>query len=359
MDFLICEEKSHMVSNLQFLFFFKLRVRLTVCLCWLLGCRLMPEPEERFYVDPWRSVRFQRQGSFWWQGSPQRGHVCRGPLLRLPSQLQWGRGRWGPYRGLKRSRDEHGYRGPLLLLGSVLLGVHHLLHLADAWQWDSRPRSRLGRRSPLRRGTLGREGGRRWVWPREAPGARRGHRRGGDGRRQSEVGQVAVRHLREHRLPECRPWRLRGAAVSAAAVQGDGVVVEPGPQSLDVKALLLWQPTGVRKCRVQSLCFLEQEVSRRARHCPPPSPEPPHANKHAAYQTRPLPATTLCYLCNDACSSTASCGAATLVCGREAMSLWTTSGETFEKTLRLKLCSHPPNLFNKGVTQWCDFEFVP
>lgn len=284
-------------------FFFGLRMRLTICLCWPLGGGLMPKPEKRLQVDPWGSVGFQRQGSFWWQGSPQRGHVSRGPLLMLPSQRWSARGGGGPNRGLKRSRVELGDRGPLLQLGSVLLVVSHLPHFADVQQWEARQCSIVWG-SPLRQGALGCERGHRRLRPREAPGAWRGHRRGRGSLTQPVVGQVAVRHQREHRLPKRRPWRLWGAAVSAAAVQGDAVVVEPGLQSLDVNALFLWQRTGVRRYRVQSLCFLGQEVSRRARHCLP-APYP-HANKHAAYQTRPLAATTPCYLCNNACSSTAS-----------------------------------------------------
>lgn len=52
------------------------------------------------------------------------------------------------------------------------------------------------------------------------------------------MGQIVVRH-RQDRSPKPRSWRFRGAAVSAAGVRGAGLVVEPGPQSLDINAFPL------------------------------------------------------------------------------------------------------------------------
>lgn len=236
----------------------------------------MPEPQKRLQVDPWGSLGFQRQGSLWWQGSHQRGDISSGPLLRLSSQRRRGRGGGGPYGGLRRPLSQVGTRQ----LALVLQDVPHLLHLTRVRAGDAWLRSKV-RRGPLRRDTSGSDGGRQRIRPREAPRSRRSHSWGWSGWRQSMVGQVAVRQQRNDRLSERWPWRLRGAAVSAAAaVQGDAVVVEPGPQSLDVNVLLLRRQTGVRKLRMQSLCFLKQEVSRRARHCPPPTPHP-RANKPA------------------------------------------------------------------------------
>lgn len=52
------------------------------------------------------------------------------------------------------------------------------------------------------------------------------------------MSQVVLCH-RQNDFPKPRPWRSWGATLLAAAVQGDGVVVEPGPQGLDVNVLLL------------------------------------------------------------------------------------------------------------------------
>lgn len=66
---------------------------------------------------------------------------------------------------------------------------------------------------------------------------------------------------------------------------------------------------------------------------PAPSPPPPCAIFATTHVAAPLPAAR----------QRLSAGEKQCLCEQLL--------ETFEKTLRLKLCSHPPNLFNKGVTQ--------
>lgn len=248
----------------------------------------MPRLEERLQVDPWGSVGFQRQGSLWRQGSPQRGHVSSGPLLRLSSQRRRCRGGGGPCGGLRRHRDQVGARQPAL----VLPDVPSLLHLATVRDGNVRLGCRR-RRSPLRNGAPGSDGGHRQIRPREAPRSRRSHGRGWGGGRQPVVGQVVVRQQREHRRPERWPWRLWGAAVSAAAVQGDdGVVVEPGPESLDVDALPLRRQAGVKKAQsAVALSFSSRKLAEEQGIALPPSPHP-EANKPAP--SLPPPPCAIC-----------------------------------------------------------------
>lgn len=52
------------------------------------------------------------------------------------------------------------------------------------------------------------------------------------------MGQIVLCHWQD-RPPKPRSWRFWGAALPAAGVQGAGLVVEPGPQSLDINVLPL------------------------------------------------------------------------------------------------------------------------
>lgn len=220
---------------------------LTISLPLVWKRRSTLELQKWLEIHFWGTFGFQRQGSVWGQGPPQRAHVCwnfwsrwlsRGRREGRHRALSWGRRLICPWK------QRFGAWRPLLLQHQILQHLSRLLHLDGVCRLGARSESRIERRS--REGN--RSGGDGWshwlfVWkPHWVPAS---HWRRKKQRRDSVVGQVTLAH-RQDRLPISGLWRLE------AGVRSAGLTGEHGLQSLDINTLLLTTSTSSTAARFKA-----------------------------------------------------------------------------------------------------------